>query len=397
MIPCDWLLVAKGAALIQRAGHVCSNVTQACIESPHEVLSQTKSWAPNSSVLCEIFIRMLNTVLSLIFAKFVAGISDEKGVLAESEFPAGSERTGPVQAAELAGCTSPSKSLSRPEPECAPLVQSIRQKLVVEEGQAPVTGDVAGRRGVPSVIFEDIKAKRFLALISYPLNMNFPNTPPRRYALSLQVGSAPDTSSGEKWPKFCQLDTVLAAQAYSHFALLRILLGGGLDDLYTRHHPHEHHRGIHNPRCGRQDNWESGQPSLPAGDWVRSTLIGTSACGTGSRVAVSLSCLYGLTVPSKAWPGTGAPSPCMTAVLIHIRDDGIGIPIIPIVGGAAAAASVPHTLHTFHLELHVLFSTGLLLSIPVSRLYVGPSSSRDPFTIPSASNPLPASATQHRN
>ncbi|KAH9167905.1 hypothetical protein EDB89DRAFT_1909659 [Lactarius sanguifluus] len=65
--PCDWLLVAKGAALIQRAGHVCSNVTQACIESPHEVLSQTKSWAPNSSVLCEIFIRMLNTVLSVFW------------------------------------------------------------------------------------------------------------------------------------------------------------------------------------------------------------------------------------------------------------------------------------------------------------------------------------------
>ncbi|KAH9016247.1 hypothetical protein EDB84DRAFT_1582008 [Lactarius hengduanensis] len=44
--------------------------------------------------------------------------------------------------------------------------------------------------------------------------------------------------------QLCQLDTVLAAQAYSLFALFRILLGGGLDDLYTRHHPHEHHRGI---------------------------------------------------------------------------------------------------------------------------------------------------------
>ncbi|KAH9018561.1 hypothetical protein EDB85DRAFT_1897103 [Lactarius pseudohatsudake] len=49
-------------ALIQRAGHVCSNVTQACIESPHEVLSQMKSWAPNSSVLCEIFIRSIRII-----------------------------------------------------------------------------------------------------------------------------------------------------------------------------------------------------------------------------------------------------------------------------------------------------------------------------------------------
>ncbi|KAH9030766.1 hypothetical protein EDB85DRAFT_1891412 [Lactarius pseudohatsudake] len=49
------VLAEKTKALIRRAGHVCSNVTQACIESPPEVLSQTKGWAPNPSVLCEIF------------------------------------------------------------------------------------------------------------------------------------------------------------------------------------------------------------------------------------------------------------------------------------------------------------------------------------------------------
>ncbi|KAH9159662.1 hypothetical protein EDB89DRAFT_1915815 [Lactarius sanguifluus] len=62
--------------------------------------------------------------------------------------------------------------------------------------------------------------------------------------------------------QLCQLDTVPAAQAYSLFALLRILLDARLDDLYIRHHPHEHHRGIqccsNNSRYGRQDNRESG-------------------------------------------------------------------------------------------------------------------------------------------
>ena len=58
-----------------------------------------------------------------------------------------------VQIAELAGYIS----LSRPEPERQPYVQSIRQKLVVEEGQTPRSEDVARRREVFSVVFGDVK------------------------------------------------------------------------------------------------------------------------------------------------------------------------------------------------------------------------------------------------
>ncbi|KAH9035095.1 hypothetical protein EDB83DRAFT_2318782 [Lactarius deliciosus] len=56
-----------------------------------------------------------------------------------------------TQVAELAGYTS----LSRPESESVPLVQSILQKLVIEEGQTPTSGRVERRRGVSSVVFGD--------------------------------------------------------------------------------------------------------------------------------------------------------------------------------------------------------------------------------------------------
>jgi hypothetical protein len=46
---------------------------------------------------------------------------------------------------------------SRPEPERAPYVQSIRQKLTVEDGQTPLSEDVARRREAFSVVFGDVK------------------------------------------------------------------------------------------------------------------------------------------------------------------------------------------------------------------------------------------------
>jgi translation initiation factor 3 subunit M len=58
-----------------------------------------------------------------------------------------------VQIAELAGFIS----LSRPEPERAPYVQSIREKLAEEEGQTPLSEDVSRRREVLSIVFEDVK------------------------------------------------------------------------------------------------------------------------------------------------------------------------------------------------------------------------------------------------
>jgi translation initiation factor 3 subunit M len=63
------------------------------------------------------------------------------------------EGTFEDQIAELAGYIS----LSKPEPERAPYVQSIRQKLVVEDGQTPLSEDVARRREVFSVVFGDVK------------------------------------------------------------------------------------------------------------------------------------------------------------------------------------------------------------------------------------------------
>ncbi|KAF8263947.1 hypothetical protein EI94DRAFT_1772790 [Lactarius quietus] len=63
------------------------------------------------------------------------------------------EGTFEDQIAELAGYIS----LSRPEPERAPYVQSIRQKLEVEEGQTPLSDDVTRRREVFSVVFGDVK------------------------------------------------------------------------------------------------------------------------------------------------------------------------------------------------------------------------------------------------
>jgi translation initiation factor 3 subunit M len=60
---------------------------------------------------------------------------------------------GKVQIAELAGYIS----LSRPEPERAPYVQSIREKLTVEEGETPLSEDVSRRREVFSIVFGDVK------------------------------------------------------------------------------------------------------------------------------------------------------------------------------------------------------------------------------------------------
>jgi translation initiation factor 3 subunit M len=58
-----------------------------------------------------------------------------------------------LQIAELAGYIS----LGRPEPERAPYVQSIREKLAVEEGQKPLSEDVSRRRELFSVVFGDVK------------------------------------------------------------------------------------------------------------------------------------------------------------------------------------------------------------------------------------------------
>ncbi|KAH9168178.1 PCI-domain-containing protein [Lactarius sanguifluus] len=63
------------------------------------------------------------------------------------------EGTFEDQIAELAGYISQ----GRPEPERAPYVQSVRQKLEVEEGQTPPSDDVSRRREVFSVVFGDVK------------------------------------------------------------------------------------------------------------------------------------------------------------------------------------------------------------------------------------------------
>lgn len=63
------------------------------------------------------------------------------------------EGTFEDQIAELAGYIS----LGSPEPDRAPYVQSIRQRLVVEEGQTPLSDDVARRREAFSVVFGDVK------------------------------------------------------------------------------------------------------------------------------------------------------------------------------------------------------------------------------------------------
>ena len=57
------------------------------------------------------------------------------------------------QIAELAGYIAQ----SRPEPERAPYVQSIRQRLTVGEGQTPLTKNLAWRRELFSVVFRDVK------------------------------------------------------------------------------------------------------------------------------------------------------------------------------------------------------------------------------------------------
>lgn len=46
---------------------------------------------------------------------------------------------------------------SRPEPERAPYVQSIEQKLAIEEGQTPLSEDIERRREVFSAVFGDVK------------------------------------------------------------------------------------------------------------------------------------------------------------------------------------------------------------------------------------------------
>ena len=58
-----------------------------------------------------------------------------------------------LQIAELAGYIS----LSRPEPERAPYVQSIREKLAEEEGQTPLSEDISRRREVFTIVFGDVK------------------------------------------------------------------------------------------------------------------------------------------------------------------------------------------------------------------------------------------------
>jgi translation initiation factor 3 subunit M len=48
-------------------------------------------------------------------------------------------------------------SQGRPEPERAPYVQSIQQRLAVQEGQAPLSDDIARRREVFSVVLGNLK------------------------------------------------------------------------------------------------------------------------------------------------------------------------------------------------------------------------------------------------
>jgi hypothetical protein len=58
-----------------------------------------------------------------------------------------------TQITELAGYIAQ----SRPEPERAPYVQSIEQKIAVEEGQTPLSEDIERRREVFSAVFGDVK------------------------------------------------------------------------------------------------------------------------------------------------------------------------------------------------------------------------------------------------
>jgi hypothetical protein len=46
---------------------------------------------------------------------------------------------------------------SLPEPERASYVESFQEKLVVEEGQTPLSEDIKRRRGVFSAVFGDVK------------------------------------------------------------------------------------------------------------------------------------------------------------------------------------------------------------------------------------------------
>jgi translation initiation factor 3 subunit M len=57
------------------------------------------------------------------------------------------------QIAELSGYIAQ----SRPEPERAPYIQSIQKKLVVEEGQTPLSEDIERRREVFSAVLGDVK------------------------------------------------------------------------------------------------------------------------------------------------------------------------------------------------------------------------------------------------
>jgi translation initiation factor 3 subunit M len=272
------------------------------------------------------------------------------------------EGTFEDQIAELAGYIS----LSRPEPERAPYVQSIREKLTVEEGETPLSEDVSRRREVFSIVFGDVKklgegtdreiegffnllyahildlwpvespeTKRHVTgllpiitsataetAIKYRILTNFFNTLPREsplrlpvYSALLDLASTNDELHGlqvsradvEKWIKeweitpsekstflerlvevfskagqpdsayhyklahvrsldpaspatqrvaldaiatalsnrtifdfdpLFKLDAVLAAQAHPLFALLRIFLSGGLDDLHAWQNAH---------------------------------------------------------------------------------------------------------------------------------------------------------------
>jgi translation initiation factor 3 subunit M len=69
------------------------------------------------------------------------------------DVPSVALRANVLQIAELAGYISQ----SRPEPERAPYIQSIRQRFTVQEGQPPQSKGVERRRQVFSAVFGDVK------------------------------------------------------------------------------------------------------------------------------------------------------------------------------------------------------------------------------------------------
>ncbi|KAH9034114.1 hypothetical protein EDB85DRAFT_1889974 [Lactarius pseudohatsudake] len=143
-----------------------------------------------------------------------------------------------TQVAELAGYTS----LSRPDSESAPLVQSIRQELVIEGGQTPTSGRVERRRGVSSVVFWDTKrlgrregTDRVLAEGDGDYALREERSSERLVDTFRKLGQ-PDMAYHYK--HLFRSDAIFAAQAYSLFALLRILPSDKPDDLHTFHYPY---------------------------------------------------------------------------------------------------------------------------------------------------------------